>query len=246
MRAVWSFAVVGVLLVVGGCQKSEEPPQKAVVAVNGLMPTASVGLPAAYVADQKQVKMIERTVSYEPLDSFMKQNAERKAKMFAPVIQVAKPKAPKAVAAKGGQKPEKKGGLFSKLKNGVAEKVMGIAGGLGGGLPPVDGAVAPPVKGDGQGQPADTEDEEAEGESTEEDEAADADEDEEATDDGEEAGESDEDAKADDENAEADDEEGADEEGDESSDEDGASEDEEDADDESDDKDSDEEEASDE
>ncbi len=164
MRGVWSLAVLSGVVVVAGCQRSEEPPRKAVVAINGLLPAVSAEVPLIYVADQKQVKAVERTVSYEPLESFMKANAERKAKQLAPVITLAKPKPPKAVAAKAGKgspKPAKKNGLFSKLKSGLAGKVMGIAGAVSGGVPVGEGVVTPPTGGR-TGKPADAAEEQEE------------------------------------------------------------------------------------
>jgi hypothetical protein len=68
----------GLSLIMVGCTKSSEPPRRAETAKKGLMPAQEPGFDAAYLVDQKDVKLAAaREVSYEPLDTFREQAAAR-------------------------------------------------------------------------------------------------------------------------------------------------------------------------
>jgi len=152
IRAFVSCACVGLFLFATGCQKSTPEPQGAVVAKAGLMPVGDGRAEALYVADQKQVKMIERTVSYEPLDTYITQNAAAEEAKKATLAKEQKAEqgdegkvakedvkadvkeagAKKAVAKTG--KSSGKGGLISKMKKKLAGGLPSLGQGVGTGM----------------------------------------------------------------------------------------------------------------
>lgn len=157
------------MLVLVGCAKSSEPPQRAETAKGGLMPAEEPGFEAAYVADQKEVKLATaREVSYDALSTFREKNAEaakakeaaeagRKIRKFEPAEKAEKgdkaqqePKAAKrtdkpAAKAKVAKKAPGSGkpGLLGRMKDAALGK---LAPGLmqGGGDKPAK--VAPAKK----------------------------------------------------------------------------------------------------
>lgn len=124
--------LAGLLFVSAGCRKPDEEAQHAVVAQGELMPSARPGFAAAYVADQKQVKMVERTVSYEPLETFRSRAAAKDSEEASSDM---KPREAKRAKAE----PVKKKGLFGRFKAALTDKVGSVSQGLGGGgAPPGD------------------------------------------------------------------------------------------------------------
>jgi hypothetical protein len=148
MRNALLCVLSGLTLALVGCAKSSEPPQRAETAQGGLMPVEEPGFEAAYVADQKEVKLATaRDVSTEPLDTFRERNAEaakaqeqadeaRKVKRVEKAADAKK--SPKA--AKESDKPAEKAtvakkaprsgkpGLFSRMKDAAIGKLAPAAG----------------------------------------------------------------------------------------------------------------------
>jgi hypothetical protein len=106
-------ALTLLLLAATGCEESPDQQRRAALDQGKLVRGPEPGFEAAYLADQKQVKLIQRTVpiSYEPLDTF-RARAAAQARSGTSVQASGKP----GVAA------EKKG-LFGRLKNALAEKI---------------------------------------------------------------------------------------------------------------------------
>ena len=183
IRNSLGFVLIGLAFGVVGCAKSNEPPQRAQTALGGLMPAEQPGFDAAYVSDQKDVKIAgPREVSYDPLSSFREKNAEAaKAKAGATKAKYADPSEETAKAAdapKAGKDPGKspdkakvakksprsgKPGLVSRMKNAALGKLGPAAGllqGKGGAAKP---AKAEPAKKEKDKKKAKAEDEEEEG-----------------------------------------------------------------------------------
>ncbi len=106
IRTSFLCALVGVLYVGVGCEKSQEPPRRATVAKGNLMPGPTSGFDRAYVVDQKQVKLIEREVEYTPLSELRGSNSGSPRK------------------TEGGSK---KKGLFGRIKQKMVDRVAGAA-----------------------------------------------------------------------------------------------------------------------
>jgi hypothetical protein len=167
IRNTFVFLMSGLSLVLVGCNKSSEPPPKAVTAKGDLMPAGQPGFEALYVADQKGVKLVaERTVSVDPLSTFRERNAEVAKAKAAPAkartVEKAEAKeSPKAAKAadkpapkpKVAQKPRQDGkpGLFGRAKNAALGK-LGV-----GKLLPGGGGAKPAAAGKPTGKPAKTE-----------------------------------------------------------------------------------------
>ncbi len=120
-------ALTSLLLAATGCQESPDQQRRAALDQGKLVAGPEPGFEAAYLADQKQVKLIQRTVpiSYEPLDTFRAQAAAKARSGTS-----AQPSAKPDVAADAGKK-----GLFGRLKNALTEKVGAAAALLPGGAP---------------------------------------------------------------------------------------------------------------
>jgi hypothetical protein len=118
-------ALTSLLLAAAGCQESPDQPRRAALDQGKLVSDPEPGFEAAYLADQKQVKLVQRTVpiSYEPLDTF-RARAGAKARSSASAQASGMPDA-----------GEKKKGLFGRLKNALAEKVGAATTLLPGGAP---------------------------------------------------------------------------------------------------------------
>ncbi|MBN2559577.1 MAG: hypothetical protein JXQ75_01415 [Phycisphaerae bacterium] len=134
IRTGLSSLLAGLLLVAVGCQKAEEEPQHAVIAKDALMPPADPSFEASYVADQKQVKLVDRDVSFEPLDSFRSQAAGEDEELTS-AKKPDKPKSPKDTKKKGLF-----GRLVGKLSDTVSTATAGVGTMVGGGGPSRDTA----------------------------------------------------------------------------------------------------------
>lgn len=111
-----------------GCQKNDGNSQEAVLPQGGLMPIAGPAYDPMYFADQKQVKLIERTVTYGDFDEFVAKNAEAEARSQAALE--AKTKKPEETTQTTKGETEDKGtkeGLLGRLKKNAFGKLADLA-----------------------------------------------------------------------------------------------------------------------
>ncbi|MFQ5412556.1 MAG: hypothetical protein ACE5EC_09660, partial [Phycisphaerae bacterium] len=92
-----------------GCERASEPVGRAAVAKAGLMPGPEAGFESIYVANQSEVKLVPaREVTYEPLESFVKEDAPRRSRAV-----------PRASKSHSAEKPKSFVGKTRQLLSGL-------------------------------------------------------------------------------------------------------------------------------
>jgi len=121
---------IGILGTSSGCEKSSVPQSAAYVKnAAGLMPATTPRFDPTFVSNPADAKVLpERTISYQPLDTFRTANAEKLSKADGGGEE-------EKQAAKGGKRPRKKSGrkgVIGAFTSGLLEGVMGKAPESGG------------------------------------------------------------------------------------------------------------------